>query len=306
MNAEDSTTSPVKATGGKHAEGDGLLSPTGLRIISAIVLLLLIVSLVLTSIRSQFASSDLPRREAIVLGVALAVFAVQLIWQLGFAPREDIVSKTKEVQSAVAGLVLKDLTTMQNAKAAMRVAVAREELSRARAGSRSDALYRAGFSFMLLSVAAPVACGAYYWNMDPLPASVVRRLAELHRALGMLPAGTTIPVQRDWRVIVGGISFGFLFLAAAAGLMKQHGRQASIQAQLGRRVSYFQRIELVVALRAGLGSPGPEQDRDVIDLVSRALLAPDEITGAEPDDKDGNVPPLAGTAADVLKLIPSR
>ena len=176
----------------------------------------------------------------------------------------------------------------------------------AQAGRRANVLYRAGFGFMLFSVLAPVVSAAYYWNLDPLPALVVRRLGELHSAVGTLPAGTAIPVQRDWRVIVGGISFGFLFLAAASALMKQHGRQAALQAQLGRRVSYFQRIELVVGLRAELGSAGPVQDREIIDLVSRALLAGDEVTGVEAEDGDGDVPPVAGPAVDVLRLFPGR
>jgi outer membrane murein-binding lipoprotein Lpp len=271
----------------------------------------LLASLILVIFAASFGYIELDnsfsRAGFSVLIVAIIVL-VFYVGGLASGARDAVVSsKEADVASAVQSLEQQGLSTLESAKAAMRVAVAREELGMAEAGRRSNALYRAGFCFMLFSVLAPLGSAAYYWNLDPLPSSVVQRLAELHRAVGVLPAGTTIPIQRDWRVIVGGISFGFLFLAAASGLMKQHGRQTALQAQLGRRVSYFQRVELVVGLRAELGSSAvPEQDREIIDLVTRALMARDDMSGAETWDEKEDLPPMASTAVDVLKLLPAK
>jgi hypothetical protein len=166
----------------------------------------------------------------------------------------------------------------------------REDITLGKAEVRSDQLYRLGATLMIMSVAWPFVGVFIYWSIDPLPRSTIEHLAELHKSLGGLPDSLLISSQRDWRLLFGGISIGFLFLAASAAILRQKTKEVAIMEKAAAKVSYYERVESLLALEARDKSA---DERRLLTFVQKQLLA----------DRSGlsNVPEVELDGEDYMK-----
>jgi hypothetical protein len=121
----------------------------------------------------------------------------------------------------------------------LRLAAERGSLLMLRAEIRANRLYSIGTVLTVLSVLAPVGAVAVYASIEPLSAETLSVLRSLRGTNGLLPSGISVSVQRDWHILLSGISCGFLFLAAAGAIFGQHRRQMETVLTLGRDVDYF-------------------------------------------------------------------
>jgi hypothetical protein len=121
----------------------------------------------------------------------------------------------------------------------LRLSAERGRLLMLRAEVRANRLYSIGTVLTVLSVLAPIGAIAVYASIQPLPAETLNVLRSLRGTNGLLPSGISVSVQRDWHILLSGISFGFLFLAAAGAIFGQHRRQMETVLTLGRDVDYY-------------------------------------------------------------------
>ena len=110
-------------------------------------------------------------------------------------------------------------------------------------------------------------------DLPAIPQELIETVNELRGPNGELPSGLSIVAAKDWRVLVSGISFGLLFLAAAGALFAQHGRQTETLLQLGRDVDYFDALVSAAEIRrrADLEALAAPMERLVEQVISQLL-----------------------------------
>lgn len=161
-------------------------------------------------------------------------------------------------------------------------AIAREEVRMLRAENRSNQLYRSGSTLLFGSVLCPIMAALLYSMLDPLPQTQMERIAMLHETLGGLPESFALQLNRDWRVLLGGVTFGFLCLAAAGSLLKQRAREVRRYSELEERAQYFQRGLSALNLRLMMD----EKPEEVAPFVIDHLLAANtgQLVSADSED----------------------
>ncbi len=112
-------------------------------------------------------------------------------------------------------------------------AAERERLAVSRAERRLNSLYQIGTLLVLLSVLVPFVLVYLYVTSDP-----ILRLQRL-RGLGVDPKTLAEVSQRDWHLLVAGVSFGLLFLAAARGILNSESRQRDAYRAAAERETYY-------------------------------------------------------------------
>lgn len=152
---------------------------------------------------------------------------------------------------------------------------------------RATMLFWFGAAFLLASIAAPMATLYVYSTSDPLPPETAERVEKVGAALTTsktaLSLQTTLNVQRDWRVLLSGVTFGFLLLAAGAGLLKQRGKEFDVYFLVMERVNHYRRIFNVLQIKADVLK---ESDQQVAEFLSEKLIERDPPVnrGTEEDD----------------------
>ncbi|MEM1202947.1 MAG: hypothetical protein AAGN66_06935 [Acidobacteriota bacterium] len=231
---------------------------------------------------------------------ALLTYLILLFFFVVF-PRDS----SKKIASAESSeAALREAATEEGVYQLLRrhteLAKKREEISMFLAEARGKTLYSLGQIFLVTSIAAPLAAGFVYLLAEPLTPETVVRVKELKEAVGELPKGVTVAVQRDWRILLGGVSFGFLMLAAAAGLLRQQRREIQIYFRQSERVNDFQRLLSVLEIKEKL-APDGEAEGAVVDLVVERLLETSDSPEAEGEGDDGELDPKA--AMDLVKAV---
>ena len=152
----------------------------------------------------------------------------------------------------------------------LRLVSERERLVMFSAQGRASALFFLGTALMVLSVFAPMATLYVYVTLNPLdiPVETVTLLQEL-KGKEFPFEKITLSAQKDWRILASGLSFGFLFLAAARGVLRQEAQQRDTYFRLGRRVTYYE--NLISALKIGDSWHDIEQNPHVQKYVERAI-----------------------------------
>lgn len=206
-----------------------------------------VVILVVLTDRQQLASPS-KGFTAVAILLTIVIAALRLHYDFQRWARETR-SQEERVRTAEKDATL-DQPFHDFAKAQLRVVIERASLLMVSAEGRANMLYGVGTIMTLASVLAPVAAVGAYLASDPLPPNLVATLAALKDAGGKLPSGLAISTSRDWHVLLGGISFGFLFLAASAALFAQHRRQTEMVFLLGNDVDYFNRVNAAVEIAA--------------------------------------------------------
>lgn len=148
--------------------------------------------------------------------------------------------------------------------------VARSRESMVLADGRADRLFRIGVTLIVCALFAPAVSAVLYYSAEQISPSTLDALrAVAERTDGALPEGITMSLGRDWRVLIAGASFGFLFLAAAQAMLSQHRRQSEIYSQLESTVAMYENALTAYRIKFRVGESGV----DVITLVLGALLS---------------------------------
>lgn len=151
--------------------------------------------------------------------------------------------------------------------------IERERVAMLRAKARADRLFTLGTTFLLLSIFGPILAAGLYSYMDPLSVATVERLTELHRTIGDALNLEPPPLQRDWHILAAGLSFGFLFLAAAGGLLRQQAREYRTYFLIGEKINRYQRLASIVRVRlAPAAIDEPLGFEEIINLSEDTLL----------------------------------
>jgi len=239
--------------------------------------------------------------SAMAAAISVLVFRM---WGSLHSARVALVSKEAEVERVEAGSK-SELTTVDQLKVHIRQAIGREEISMLRADGRANGLYHIGWTLMVVSVLCPLLAGVIYWRIDPLSSEIVERLKDLDLALGSLPEGSAVATERDWHVLLGGITFGFLCLAAARGILTQQGKEVAAHSRLSDRVNYYERVESVLEIRAN-GSGGEVDEKALVEFAIEQLLFRYESTTPDDDPRSEVADSAVATEAlaKMTKVIP--
>ena len=117
------------------------------------------------------------------------------------------------------------------------------------AQSRADSLYRFATALTVVSCFVPLIAILVYLASDPLPKQLFDALDQLMKSNnGALPAGIAVNVSKDWRILLSGVSFGLLFLAAASALSAQFRKQSEVVQKLGQDVEYYESVQRAMNL----------------------------------------------------------
>lgn len=159
--------------------------------------------------------------------------------------------------------------------------IERERVILLRTDARANKLFLLGTTFLVLSILGPILAGILYWQIEPLPSRTLEQFTELRKILGD-NVNLDTPVQRDWRILVAGLSFGFLFLAAASGLLKQQARESRAYFRIGERINHYHRLASIVRVRlCPADADEPQNLEDVVKLVEGELLMRDDTSWQE-------------------------
>jgi len=162
-------------------------------------------------------------------------------------------------------------------KRQLEFAIGLEETTMLVASSRARWLYQFGQLFLIASVMGPVAAAWIYWQVEPLSESTVANLLDLKSGLGGLPDSIALTVHRDWHVLLGGVTFGFLFLAAGSGLLRHQGKEHALYSLAGERVNSYRRLIAVLEIKKRVGEKRSESDLndELVKIVVERLLLDD-------------------------------
>ena len=100
-------------------------------------------------------------------------------------------------------------------------------------------------------------------------------------------------IQRDWRILLGGVTFGFLLLAAATGLLRQQAKELAVYLRrVAERVNLYKRLASVLQIHSQFdASAATDGDTEMKDLVVSHLLEQSDSESEEEDTDDK--PPAA-------------
>lgn len=124
----------------------------------------------------------------------------------------------------------------------LRAATERERLTMLRAEASAARFSFLGTVLMVLSVLAPLLSWGVYTSLEPLTSTSIQYLKQLRADTGFIPSGDAIAVGRDWHILLAGLSLGFLFVAAARGILRQESQQRMNFLALAKRVAYYENL----------------------------------------------------------------
>ena len=187
------------------------------------------------------------------------------------------------------------------------LAVNREEVSMLRAEGRSNSLFAVGRAFLIASILGPVAAAGLYLWIEPINPEVISSLKELAEIAGQDAINNlSIETRKDWRILLAGISFGLLFLAAARALLGQQAKEAETYFRLANRINYFERLNSVLTIKARF--PATEVDDEgarLIDLVVENLLSDASNENEGPNKDSTNREAISFLPGELIELLKS-
>ena len=218
----------------------------------------------------------------LIVSVAYTVYRMNL----------KIKEKTKELEKGKN--TLKGITGMvEFVEAVLKVASLREEVAMSIAQGRSARLFIIGSFLMVLSVFAPFGSAIIYWQMEPINKEVILHLKQLKDETGVVPGKESVSFKKDWRILFSGLSFGFLFLAAARGILKQEARQSSTYFKTAERVTYYENLARALLINDRLhpeAAGKAERDKLIKRIIERLFASPhdkQEDTDADSEIGEG-------------------
>ncbi len=146
-------------------------------------------------------------------------------------------------------------TLVDYVEALLRAGAKHQEASARRAGGRANVLSLIGSFLMGASVLAPLVFVALYVNLSPTTTSS-----------GTAPA-------RDWHLLLAGVSFGLLFIAAARGILLAESRQRDVYAREVRETSYFGDLRRALGIAQRLDREDQDAKHTATREVVRKIMA---------------------------------
>ncbi len=218
--------------------------------------------------------------SAIIAG-ALIVF-VHLRYSI---EHKDVKAQKANLQERIKireGKLTANTSLVDFIQAELMVVTERERLAMILAQSRSNRLYGIGIALMILSIFAPIASTGIYISMDPL--ETLARLKQHGIALTNLSS----PPQRDWHILISGISFGFLFLAASRGILRQEEQQRATFFDVGRRIAHYENIVSALRISDKLQheEKTSENNKLLEKVIDKLLEAPMKYSEYKGSDKE--------------------
>lgn len=154
-------------------------------------------------------------------------------------------------------------------QAELNVISERERLTMIKSQSRAGKLFIIGTILMIISVFMPIVSTIIYVNIDPISKETIKSLIIIKKEIGTTPLNKSISVQRDWRILVSGLSFGFLFLAAARGILRQEAQQRNTYFRFANRIAYYENIGGVLRINKILQE---NEIRDSINQETKTII----------------------------------
>jgi hypothetical protein len=170
---------------------------------------------------------------------------------------------------------------VQFVDALLEAASERQRLALLRSERRASNLFRIGTVLMTLSVFVPFLLVAIYYQLDP--ASEFLRLQKL----GVLPSPAADFARRDWHLLVAGVSFGLLFLAAARGILNAEASQREMYFREMRVANYYGDLGRALKIAARVDrEPGRLSKHSIADEAMRRVIVQllDKGAGVVGDD----------------------
>ena len=132
------------------------------------------------------------------------------------------------------------------------------ELEKVSAKPRSETLYSMGVALLGISLLFPILGTIAYGFTEPTSDETIQKIATLKNNIGELPKEFNVSVSRDWHILFWGITFGFLCLAAARGMLAQQANEKKTCVEQGQSARYFEQLNGIVTLML---KQGHEQSR---------------------------------------------
>ena len=146
------------------------------------------------------------------------------------------------------------------------------ELTRVSAKPRSETLYSLGVALLGVSLLFPIIGTIVYELTDPISDETIQKIATLKNNIGELPKEFNVSVSRDWHILFGGITFGFLCLAAARGMLAQQANEKKTYVEQGQSARYFEQLNGMVTLMLKQGTNKAELEKEVIRYLKDRML----------------------------------
>jgi hypothetical protein len=109
---------------------------------------------------------------------------------------------------------------------------------------------------MLSSVLVPFVLVYLYMTLPPVAPSI-----------------TAAAPQRDWHLLLAGVSFGLLFIAAARGILLAEGRQREVYAREVRETAYYGDLRRALGMAQRLDKKKNDATEPATEEVVRAIMA---------------------------------
>ena len=208
---------------------------------------------------------------------------------------EAINSKQRELRSAETHPNI-DTDIFDFVLSQVRTAATREELAMLRAERRADKLYSRGALLIYVSVLCPIISASLYWQLNPLTAETIDNITKLKNIIGDATKELGVSAARDWRVLFFGVTFGFLCLAAARGILAQQAKEMKVYFDLSEKVNYFERLASVIVITKRYIKEGDDKViESVRELANKLLDYPSGRNGNSKSEADDNREFLAKT-----------
>lgn len=180
--------------------------------------------------------------------------------------QEEVLERKQKIREAREKAIT-DTPLVELMEASINVLTERARLTMLLAQNRANKLFVIGVILMVVSVFAPVASTLIYLNSNPLE--------PIEKVPGIEERAFELPIQRDWRILVSGISFGFLFLAAARGILKQEAQQRETYFKLDNRITYYENTITALKIDYYLQKKNLVQDNiKIAERILEQLLEP--------------------------------
>lgn len=163
--------------------------------------------------------------------------------------------------------VEEERTVVEYVKVLLELASERQRLATFSSERSARNLFWIGTILTVLSVCAPFALVALYIRTD-----TIGQLRELKQVGLDLRVGADL-AKRDWHLLVAGVSFGLLFLAAARGVLAMETRQRELYARESRAVTYYGDLIRALQVAARLDEESKSSSRPETMRALRAVLA---------------------------------
>lgn len=221
-----------------------------LRALAALVIALVIVGVFLASFElGKMYDVDVPSGMMLTLfvsGVAGAVYEA-------LTPRSTVASTRREAEVLEAKAESEE-TLVEYVEGQLLAAAKRQDAAVQRAESRGDRLSSIGSFLMIASVFAPLI------------------FVILYVQLGRATTDGASP-QRDWHLLLAGVSFGLLFIAAARGILVAEARQRDVYAREVRETAYYGDLRRALGMAQRIDREDKDEKQPATREVVRKIMA---------------------------------